>query len=323
VLAFRIQDSSGSSTAVFTSPFVIGNSPSGIVIDPSNQFAYVANQLDNTISLLKIDPVSGALTEVLPRTTTGISPNTLAFDPTAKFLYVAEQGSNDVRTYSVGSNHALTLVSTATLGSSPSGLAMPLSGSFLYVPVPNFSAIYAFSVSAGSLTPVAGSPFIVANGAPSAAINQAGTLLYVPNPSTNTVSGFSVQTDGSLTGLQTSPYSDCTASTTQTACTGLTPVAAIVSQSGQYLYVANYQVTTLSQFTITGSGALTALSSASPTAGTNPSSLLFDNKTGYLLAVNVGGKSISELTVNANGSLASTTNTIQVGAVPRGVALTQ
>src|SRR5690348_13795751 len=58
IFAYRIDNHSGNATAVFSAPFVLGNSPSAIAVTPSNQFAYVTNQQDNTISLLKVDTTS-------------------------------------------------------------------------------------------------------------------------------------------------------------------------------------------------------------------------------------------------------------------------
>src|SRR5215469_1443493 len=82
--AYRLDSVSGSVTSIFSSPFVVGNSPFGVVIHPSNQFAYVANQGENTISLLKIDATSGTLKEVPPRTNAGQSPGPMIMDPSGK-----------------------------------------------------------------------------------------------------------------------------------------------------------------------------------------------------------------------------------------------
>src|SRR3954469_19288829 len=62
VFAFRINDKTGASTTVFSAPFVLGRSPAAMAIAPSGNLAYVSHQLDNTISLVKIDTSSGALT---------------------------------------------------------------------------------------------------------------------------------------------------------------------------------------------------------------------------------------------------------------------
>ncbi len=172
IFAYRISDT-GVPTTVFSAPFVLGRSPSSIVIAPSG-LGYVADSLDNTISRVKIDTSSGALSEVLPRTTiAGSTPSFMVTDSSGGFLYVANQGSNDVESYSVGSDGSLTFASSASVASSPSGLVLSASDNLLFVSVPNFSSIYAFTVSSGALTPVAGSPFHVANGVASVARRSA------------------------------------------------------------------------------------------------------------------------------------------------------
>lgn len=327
ILAFRIDNKTGASTSIFTAPFVIGNSPAGIVVHPSNQFAYIANQLDDTISLLKIDSASGTLSEVMPRTQTGLGPGALALDQNGNFLFVAEQGSNDIRVFSVGTGGALSQVSTTPLGGPPIDLVMPLSGNFLYVTVPAFSDVFAFAVSSGALTPVPGSPFHISLGVATPGINQTGTFLYVPNPASGTISGFSVAANGALSQLITSPYIDCSGTCTTLPATPPVPVAAVVDSSGRFLYVANSSSggssTGLAQFSIDGStGALTPLTATGPSAGTNPAFFVWDPDEKYLYVANVGSRSVSEFTMNSDGSLATTSNTIQTNSVPRGLALT-
>src|SRR5438876_3231224 len=101
IYGYRIDNSSGASTPLSSAPFVIGNAPAGIALSPSGQLAFVANEDDNTISLLKIDPVSGNLSEVLPRTPSGgFSPNQVTMDPTGSTLFVANQLSNNVAAFS-------------------------------------------------------------------------------------------------------------------------------------------------------------------------------------------------------------------------------
>ena len=314
IFAYRISDT-GVPTTVFSAPFVLGRSPSSIVIAPSG-LRYVADSLDNTISRVKIDTSSGALSEVLPRTTiAGSAPSSMVTDSSGGFLYVANQGSNDVESYSVGSDGSLTFASSASVASSPSGLVLSSSGNLLFVTVPNFSLIYAFTVSSGALTPVAGSPFQVANGVASVAINPAGTFLYAPNFAANTISGFSILTGGVLSVLQKSPYGNTTTALNN-------PVANVVDPTGKFLYVANFASTTISIFDVSSTGDLTPKTGASGSAGTNPFFFTIDPSGKYMYVGNEGSKSITEFTLNSDGTLTST-NTIQIGGVPRSVAFTK
>ncbi|MBV9342213.1 MAG: beta-propeller fold lactonase family protein, partial [Acidobacteria bacterium] len=253
VFAFRINSHSGAPTEVLGSPFVAktsattATSPAGIAVHTSDRFLYVTNQSDNTIFKFTINSLSGALTEVLPRTAAGLGPGPMVLDASGSFLFVGNQVSNDVSVFSVGTNGALSAASTVSVGSAPSSLALPSSGNFLFVAVPNFSAIYVFSVSSGSLNPVNGSPFLLSSGVASVGVDPQGRFLYVPNPSQNTVSGFAIQSAGALSPIPGSPFS-----------AGTAPVAAGVDPSGSFLYVANFGSTNLSQYTINSSnGAVT------------------------------------------------------------------
>jgi 6-phosphogluconolactonase (cycloisomerase 2 family) len=328
--AYRIDSISGSASSIFTAPFIVGNSPFGIVVPPSKQFAFVANQSDNTISILKIDSISGALKEMLPRTNVAAqSPGPMIMDPGGNFLFVANQGSNDVSVFSVSSSGALSPVTqpsgalTVSVGSIPTAMAVTNSGNLLFVAVPNFSSIYAFAVNAGALTPAPGSPFSVPNGVSSVAASPTGNFVYVPNAAANTISGFSIQASSPqlLQPLSGSPFPDiCGGSTT--GCTS--PSGALVDPTGKYLYVANYSSTNISQYTIDSStGALTTITKTTPTAGTNPAFLVLDPDGKLVYVINVGSKSATELKLNSDGSLSSTSNSIQVGAVPRALALTR
>jgi YVTN family beta-propeller protein len=313
VFAFRINDNTGAPTTIFSAPFIVGRSPAAIVITPSGNQAYISNELDNTISLVKIDTSSGALSEVLPRTTVaGLSPAAMLMDPAGSVLYVAEQGTNDVASYSVASDGSLNLVSTVSVGSSPSGMVLSNSGDLLFVAVQAFSKIYAFTISSGTLTPAAGSPFAVPNGVISVAIDPTASFLYAPNPTANTISGFSILPGGVLSQLSTSPYGNTTNPLK-------TPVANAVDPTGKFLYVANFASTSISEFNVSGTGDLTAVTTSSASAGTNPDFFAFDPNGKYMYVANEGSNSITEFLLNSDGTLTSQ-NTIQVGAVPRSIA---
>jgi 6-phosphogluconolactonase (cycloisomerase 2 family) len=319
IFAYRIRNGNGAVTNIFTSPFLFGDSTFGIVVHPSNQFAFVANQQNGMISRLKIDLTSGALTETLPRTPAGLSPGPMILDSGSSFLFVADQGLNQILVFSVGANGSLSQVSSAPVGSTPTGLVLASTG-FLFVPVPNFSAIYVFSVSSGALTQVCSSsgpvcsPFKVTDGIGSIAVDPAGKFLYATNnPARNTVSGFAIQSGGNLTPVPGVVFP-----------TGKSPDAAAVDPSGKFLYVTNSGATAMSQYTIDPTtGDLTALTTTAPSVGSNPGFMVFDPDGKFLYVGNLGSNSITQLTINSDGSLSATSNTIFVGAVPRALALTK
>ncbi|OLE12977.1 MAG: hypothetical protein AUG89_06300 [Acidobacteria bacterium 13_1_20CM_4_56_7] len=324
IYAFRMDSHTGAGTPLFGSPFVTAiapntaASPSSVLVHPSNHFLYAANQNTNTISTFKINPTTGALTEVLPRTAlitssggVGLSPGVMTMDGSGKFLFVGNQVTNDIWVYSIGSSGGLTFVSSSLLGASPTGLTLSASGGLLYVPVETFSAIYVFSVSSGTLTQV-GAPLIVNGGVGQLGIDPGGKLLYVPNPSLNTVTVLNIQSDGSLTagpGL---------------FAAGTTPVAAATNTSGAFLYVANSGSTNLSQFQIdSATGVLTPITASVAGTGTDPEFITVDPKGKFIFVINVRSNTITEFTINKNGSLATTGNSLQLNVVPRSFSITR
>ncbi|MBI1747643.1 MAG: beta-propeller fold lactonase family protein, partial [Acidobacteria bacterium] len=46
------------------SPFPAGTNPESVTVDPTGQFAYVANAGANNVSAYTIDPDTGALTQI-------------------------------------------------------------------------------------------------------------------------------------------------------------------------------------------------------------------------------------------------------------------
>jgi 6-phosphogluconolactonase len=309
VSAIRINKSSGAVSVLVGSPYVAGNSPSSVLVHPSNKFLYVANQTDSTISLFNINSTSGALTEVLPRTPAGISPAYMVMDSGGALLFVANQSSNDVWEFQIGSAGALTQVSSAGLGSSPGGLTLTSAG-FLYVPVPNFSSITVLSTSSGALQSVGSVPVI--NGVGGVAVDPGAKFLYATNPATSTVSGFAIQSGGSLIAVPGLTFG-----------TGAVPVAAAVDVTGSFLYVANSGSANLSQFKIDSTtGALTAFATTTVPVGTNPAFVVPDPAGQWVYVGNTGSDSITELTTMGNGAL-SNNNTAAIGFVPRSLAVTK
>lgn len=308
VAAYRIDNNSGSATSIFTAPYVAGNSPSSIVVHPSNQYLYVANAADNTISLFNMNSTSGALTEVLPRTPAGgLSPGFMTMDSGGNFLFVANQSSNDVWMFKIGTAGALTPVSSVSVGASPAGLALSSSG-FLYVPVPSFSLIAVLSVSSSSLQSVGS--YLVNGGVAGVAVGSGAKFLYAANPATDTVSVFAIQGSGAL-----SPVPGLTVGT------GTAPVAAAVNLTGNALYVANATAANVSEFQVDSTtGGLTAYPNG-PTvvSGTNPAFVVTDPGGKFIFVGNTGSMSITEYSININGSL-NNIGTISVGFVPRSFA---
>jgi 6-phosphogluconolactonase len=327
VMAFRIRNGSGRVTSIFSSPFLTGDSAAGIVVHPSEKFAYVANQQDGSISLLQIDETSGALTEKPPRTRAGIAPGPLALDPAGAFLYVADQSLDQILVFSVGANGSLSEVSSAQLQGTPTGLTLASSG-YLFVPVPTLSDIYEFSINSGNLTQVcSGSgpvclPFNVSDGVGFPAVDPKGKFLFVPNPNTSTVSAYAILGGGVLAPVPGAVFSTgiCTTSTTASCPV---PVAAAVNPVGNYLYVTNATTNTVAEFTIEPTtGELTPFLTPTQGVPSSPEFLVFDPDHKYLYVTSSSSGNITQYFVLSNGILSGTSNSIAAGSTPRAIAFT-
>jgi 6-phosphogluconolactonase (cycloisomerase 2 family) len=141
VSAYSLDSATGVLTAVPGSPFSSVGAPVSIVVEPSGQFAYVANLHDNTISAFVIHATSGALTPIVggPQTPGLDGPRHLTVHPGGKFVYLSVANEGSIWAYSIdGGTGALTavpgtpyvnsLASPQTLAITPDGLDAISSG---------------------------------------------------------------------------------------------------------------------------------------------------------------------------------------------------
>jgi 6-phosphogluconolactonase len=294
-----------------------GNGPAAVVT--AGTAVFVANKQDNTISSYTIN-TDGTLAAGGSAVTAGTTPVAMAADPGGKFLYVANQGDfadPASGTISVFGVQGTTLtpsasVSTATpgvlSGTGPVSLAITADGKYLYVANEFTNTVSAYSINSGVLTLVPGSPYPVGTTPSAVALTPAfatnGSFLFVTNHGSNNVSGFAACTtatlscvtpDGHLTAVPNSPFS-----------VGLGPVsmAAAADSQGEYLYVANYNSSQVSQFKVgTQSGVLTALSPPTISTGANPTAVVVRAGAGTLLST--GGTSNYVFTSNATAGTIS------------------
>ncbi len=156
VSGYAINKTTGALTPVPGSPFTADQVPYAIAVDPTGQFAYVANFASGTVSIFKIDQCSGALwASVQSVATGGASPLALTLDPHGSFLFVTNTASDNLSVFAVGSNGTLTAASGSPFatGDFSQGVAVSPSGEFVYV-TQGFQVL-GFSIGAGGvLTPL-------------------------------------------------------------------------------------------------------------------------------------------------------------------------
>jgi 6-phosphogluconolactonase (cycloisomerase 2 family) len=130
ISAYQADPFSGALTAL-GSPVATGNGPTAMV--EAAGFLYVANGLDNTISVYSIAtsaPATPGTLTLIGTVATGTNPAALtaATVNVTTYLYAVNTTSNDVYVYSVDfSTGALTFIAKYAVGSAPTAIAVPYS----------------------------------------------------------------------------------------------------------------------------------------------------------------------------------------------------
>lgn len=295
---------------------------------------FVATLGDSTVSSFSIDLSAGTLTANGSGVATGTSPSAMILSSSGKALFIANKDTNNISAYTVKTDGTLTAVSgSVATGMTPLSMAMDSAGHFLFVANqglqvdPTSGTISVFAVSDTTLTPVAGSPFIVAGvslssgpGPSGIAVTPDGKFLYVANQFDSSVTKFSVDGSGVLTQGPTLPV-------------GTTPTAAALTPDGGFLYVANSstvsafavcdQVVTTCNNPSSPDGNLTAVAGSPFPAGIAPVAIVAAPSGKFLYVVDRLSNQISQYKI-ATGTGVLTPNTqatISTGANPVGATI--
>jgi len=246
VSVYSMNTSTGALTQVSGSPFATGTEPVSVAFSPSlsgNDFAAVANNDDNTVSVYSVNTSTGALTQVSGSPfSAGTSPTSVAFTPSLsgnEFAAVANANSSNVSVYAVNtSTGALTQVSGSPFAAgtlTTSAAFSPfLSGNELIAATSQSDSdvsVFSVNTSTGALTQVSGSPFSTGMSPKLVAFSPSGGLLATSNDGGNSVSVFSV---GPPSAAITSPaggatYTAGASVSTSFSCTDATDAPGISS----------------------------------------------------------------------------------------------
>ena len=280
ITAFSINSTTGIPTVVAGSPFVQagGSGSYAMVVDPASQFLYaLGGTQGNNIAAFSINGTTGALTSVAGSPfATGGDPSAATVDPNDKLLYVANEGTNEIWTYTIADNGALTFLKTTRTQQAPSSVALvagtasiAYTPKFAYVANGNGSAnnvsAYKITATTGKLKAVTGSPFESGELPVSVAVAPSGKFAYVANENSGSVSAYTISgSSGVLTPIAGSPFP-----------AGNGPNSVSVDPSGRFVYVVNganggggTPGPSISAYTInTSTGALTAISGSPYSTG--------------------------------------------------------
>ncbi|HXO39612.1 MAG TPA: MBG domain-containing protein, partial [Candidatus Acidoferrum sp.] len=247
-----------------------------ITVNRASNLLFVSNGGNQTISVFRIAPATGGLAAIVGSpfasglTLDSCQGISLAATPDGKFLMASSNGA--IKTFSIAANGSLSLSSTASLLPSPM-VGMKVSGDGRFLAVSHQASVSVFTISGinGSLTAVAGSPFIKTGTGLVGGLdfNCDGTLLYAAEGgSTSSITdAWSVGASGALTPILGSPF---TAAGSDSNVVFLTPDNTI-------LYQSNQGSKDLNTFTVNPDGTLTSIGLASIAAGHTPAGLAGDN----------------------------------------------
>lgn len=143
------------------SPVAVGHGPLAIAVDPGEHFVYVTNTADSTLSVLAIDPTTGALGNivgspfnVIQFNNTGAATGSvsIAIHPSGTLLYIANQISGNVTFYSLTASGIPVEMTNSpfTSGIGTNFVVADITGNFLFIGDQSRRHISVFSVNTTS-----------------------------------------------------------------------------------------------------------------------------------------------------------------------------
>ena len=214
-------------------------------------------------------------------------------------------------------------------------LAMLLAAAFLVVLVPQSATAqhfefaylanstsgnisgYKLATASGSLTPVAGSPFMSGNSGPtSIAVDQGKRFLYAANQfaGDNNITGYRIEPGtGRLLSIPGSPF-----------IAGAGPTSIAIDPAAPFVYVANFGSNNVSGFRIDENTGRPRPVPGSPyAAGTQPSFVTVDPTGKFLYITNSGSNDVTGYTIDStNGGLTAISGSpFPAGTFPQSIAI--
>lgn len=166
VYTYRLDEKAGTLRQVSYASLRPGAGPRHLTFHPSGRFAYLANELDDTVVVCAYDPATGRLTPGEPQSTgTGEGTNypaQIVVTREGRFAFLANRGHNSITRYAIeGDGARLRLLDTvAVSGDFPRHLAFSPSQRLLFTANQKSSSVSVFHVDAASgELRLAGKPF--------------------------------------------------------------------------------------------------------------------------------------------------------------------
>jgi 6-phosphogluconolactonase (cycloisomerase 2 family) len=194
-----VDSGNGTLSPIAGSPFSEGSYANMLAIHPSGQFVYYSSSAPGSLHGMIGFSIgaNGAPTALpgSPFSTEAVGGSGMAITPDGRFLFAVPQqtqGNNQVYTFSIASSGALTQIGVTNVNTSATSdpfinevLVAP-SGNNIFVASGSAVAVFSLNQQTGQLTPVSGSPFVVAGQLTSFALSPGGQYLYVAECLTST-----------------------------------------------------------------------------------------------------------------------------------------
>ena len=296
-------------------------------------FAYITNQLDDTVSVM--DTATNTVTTTIA---VGDYPDGVSVNAAGTRVYVTNAGNDTVSVINTATN---AVVATVPVGGFPRGIVVNPAGTRVYVANNNDGTVTVIDTTTNG---VVGAPVVVGSQPWGIAINTAGTRVYVANYLDDTVSVIDTATnmvvgapvavgDGPL-GIAINPagtrlyvansledvnpahegtvsvVDTGTNTVVATVIVGEDPYGIVVSPNGSRIYVANCCAQTVSVIEATGNTVV-----ATVTVGNNPQGISVNAAGTRVYVVNNGDGTVSTIDTATNTVVGAP---VVVGVQPQG-----
>jgi 6-phosphogluconolactonase (cycloisomerase 2 family) len=200
--SYSIDSTSGALTQIGTTgPLDQCATGHSVTVSPNNKFVYVGCRFNGVVYSFSRNTQTGALTNlgatnVIQNGAPGVSFSVVV-DPTSSLLFVGV--TDGVTMFNIDPNSGnISGQKLFVAGNTPHSVALDGNG-HLYTANLNDSTVSAFSISGGTLTQLAGSPFATGGEPNQVVVHPDGTVLFTADQTTNTVTRFILNADGTLT----------------------------------------------------------------------------------------------------------------------------
>ncbi|MEU1101375.1 lactonase family protein [Streptomyces tibetensis] len=155
VYTYRLDEKAGTLAEVAQAHTRPGAGPRHLTFHPGGRYAYLANEVDNTVAVCSYDKASGRLTVGEPQSTgTGSGTNypaQILVSADGRFAYLANRGHNSLTRYAVEADGArLRLLDTVPVGGDfPRQIAFSPEGTLLFAANQKSSTVTVFHVDEG------------------------------------------------------------------------------------------------------------------------------------------------------------------------------